>query len=504
MKQGYLLGFIFLMFGLSAYAQPTAYPMGTGFTRSARSAVLRSDSLVFLSMQPYSKSDLPLDKMEGQRKDSVKLYHDLAELLLRKDLLVYEADGVQVRMNVLYDFRAGSDFTDTLNYARGKRLINNMRGLWVQADFGKRFSVETGFYESQQYLPKYLKTFVDSTGVLPGLGRTKPFHVSGVDYALSFSRITCDLTKRMRGSLGYGKHKIGHGYRSLLWSDGVFNYPYVQGDWKGKHWRLSHVWSVLQDQTRLPLGSTPESLFRRKGGSFGLLTWKPNRNWEISFFEAVIWSRYDSLSLRSLPVGFYSPIVGTSAMNWNSKRNKLLYGLDFQHRLSSHWEGYGQVLFDGDQVNKQRGGLQLGLNGYNLGVENLDVGMEYNRVQPGVYTSRNAWSDYSTTSQFLGMPLNNVSELMVRFRYRYDRYFFRAKYNFLQQSYLLGESERRQMHQVDLECGYWFNPKTNSEIVLTYTDRVDHRWGQWGVSSAHSSIVMVGLRTSLHALYQDF
>lgn len=504
MKQISVFGFLFFACVLSALAQPTAYPMGFGFTRSARSASLRSDSLVFLSMQPYSKSDLPLERMEGQRKDSVKLYHDLAELLLRKDLLVYDADGVQVRMNVLYDFRAGSDFTDTLNYTTGKRLVNNMRGIWVQADFGKRFSVETGFYESQQYLPKYLKSFVDTVGVLPGMGRTKPFHESGVDYALSFSRITCDLTTRLRGSLGYGKHKIGHGYRSLLWSDGAFNYPYVQGDFKGKHWRLSHVWSVLQDQTRLPLGTTPESLFRRKGGSFGLLTWKPNKNWELSFFEAVIWSRYDSLSLRSLPLDFYSPLVGTSALNWNSRRNKLLFGLDFQHRFSGHWEGYGQVLFDGDQVKKTRGGLQLGINGYNLGLENLDFGMEYNRVQPGVYTSRNLWSDYSTTAQFLGMPLNNVSEFMVRLRYRYDRYFFRVKYNFVQQAFLLGESDRRQMHQVDLECGYWLNPKTNSEIILTYTDRIDHRWGLSSTTNSHSSIIMVGLRTSLHARYQDF
>jgi hypothetical protein len=174
-----------VVISVQAFAQPTAYPTGFGFTRSARSAALQSDSLVFLSMQPYTKSDLPLSKMEGERKDSVKLYHDLAELLLRKDLLVYEADGVRVRMNLLYDFRVGSDYTDTLNYPRSKRLMNNMRGIWVQADFGKRFSVETGFYESQQYLPKYLKTFVDTTGVLPGLGRTKPYHTTGVPATLT-------------------------------------------------------------------------------------------------------------------------------------------------------------------------------------------------------------------------------------------------------------------------------------------------------------------------------
>ena len=491
-------------FSVHAFAQPTAYPMGFGFTRSARSAALRSDSLVFLSMQPYSKSDLPLSKMEGERKDSVKLYHDLAELLLRKDLLVYEADGVRVRMNLLYDLRAGSDYTDTVNYSRGKRLVNNMRGLWVQADFGKRFSVETGFYESQQYLPKYLKSFVDSTGVLPGLGRTKPFHTTGVDYALSFSRITCDLNTHLRASLGYGKHKIGHGYRSLLWSDGAFNYPYVQADWKAKHWRFSHVWNVLQDQTRLPLGSTPESLFRRKGGSFSLLSWKPSNRWEISLFEAVIWSKYNDNGLQSMPLDFYSPIIGTGLINWNSKQNKLLCGLDFQHKLTNHWEVFGQLLFDGDQVKKQRGGLQLGLSGYNLGLENLDLGFEYNRIQPGVYTSQNMWSNYSTTAQFLGMPLNNITEFIVKARYRYDRYFARVKYNYLTQAFLLNESDARMMHQVELECGYWFNPKTNSEILISYTDRIDHRTTSTAGVNSHSSIVMIGLRTSLHALYKDF
>jgi hypothetical protein len=340
--------------------------------------------------------------------------------------------------------------------------------------------------------------------VLPGLGRTKPFHTEGVDYALSFSRLTCDFTKHLRGSLGYGKHKIGHGYRSLLWSDGAFNYPYLQADWKSKHWRFSHVWSVLQDQTRLPLGSTPESLFRRKGGTFSLLSWKPNQHWEISLFEAVIWSKYNASGLQTIPLDFYVPIIGSGLLNWNSSRNKLLCGIDFQHKLSSRWEVFGQILFDGDQVKQNRGGVQLGISGYNLGVENLDIGFEYNRVQPGVYTSRHFWTDYSTTGQFIGMPLNNVTEFMAKARYRYDRYFLRLKYNYVTQAYLMNESEARKMHQFDLELGYWFNPKTNSEILITYTDRVDHRSGVPSSVNAHSSIVMLGLRTSIHALYKDF
>ena len=142
---------LFLMQVFFCFAQPSAYPTGFGFTRSVREAALKTESPIFLSMQPYMRSDLPISKMEGELKDSVKIYHDFAALALRKHIYEYNEGDVHIRMNFLYDIRGGKDFTDTLNYPRANRVISNTRGLWIQADFGEKVSVETGFYESQEY-----------------------------------------------------------------------------------------------------------------------------------------------------------------------------------------------------------------------------------------------------------------------------------------------------------------------------------------------------------------
>jgi len=510
MKLKFILTNLFLLQMFACFAQPSAYPTGFGFTRSAMEAALKTESAVFLSMQPYMRNDLPLLKMEGELKDSVKIYHDVAAIALRKHLFEYQEGDVHIRMNFLYDIRGGKDFTDTLNYPRANRIISNTRGLWIQADFGEKVSVETGFYESQEYMPKYLKNYVDSLGVIPGFGRDKDFTAirDVVDYSSSFSRITLQPNDVLRFHMGYGKHKIGSGYRSLLWSDGMFNYPYAQFDiTKGKI-KYSHVWNVMQSLERLPLGDTPESTFRRKTGSFSYLSWKPSSKVELSLFESVIWNRYDSnLMPQSLPVSFYSPLIGTGFTQANSTRNNFNLGIDVNVRLTKGIEVYGQAYADALGDYKKNGALQLGIQSYNLGVKNFDLGFEYNRVQSDVYSFSALYTDATHMNQTVGHPLNDMYEYVLRSRYRYGRYFARVKWNYIVQNRMEERNNEpilinRNLKQWDVEVGYWINPKTNSEFIISYSDRIDDKSND--LVKQHATILMLGIRTGLHAVYRDF
>ena len=510
MKLKILIAGLFVLQVLFCFAQPSAYPTGFGFTRSAREAALKTDSRVFLSMQPYMRNDLPLSKMEGEIKDSVKIYHDVAAIALRKHIFEYHQGDVHVRMNFLYDIRGGKDFTDTLNYPRANRIISNTRGLWMQADFGEKVSVETGFYESQEYMPKYLKNYVDSLGVIPGFGRDKDFTMirEVVDYSSSFSRITIQPNQVLRFHMGYGKHKIGNGYRSLLWSDGIYNYPYLQFDiTKGKV-RYSHVWNMMQSLERLPIGDAPESTFRRKAGSFSYLTWKPSVKLEMSIFESVIWNRYNSdLMPQQLSLSYYSPLIGTGYAQANSKRNNFNLGMDVNFRLSKKVEVYAQGYADALGDFKKNGALQLGIQSYNLGVKNFDLGFEYNRVQSDVYSFSTLYSDATHMNQTLGHPLSNMYEFVFRSRYRYGRCFARVKWNYIVQNRKEERNDEptwinRNLKQWDVELGYWINPKTNSEFIISYSDRIDDRTND--LVKQHATILMLGIRTGLHAVYRDF
>jgi hypothetical protein len=510
MKLKFFVTILFVAQVLFCLAQPSAYPTGFGFTRSVREAVLKTDSPVFLSMQPYMRNDLPLSKMEGELKDSVKIYHDFAALALRKHIFEYHEGDVHIRMNFLYNIGAGKDFTDTLNYPRSHRIISNTRGLWVQADFGDKVSVETGFYESQEYMPKYMKNYVDSLGVIPGFGRDKDYTAirDVVDYSSSFSRITIQPNQTLRFHMGYGKHKIGNGYRSLLWSDGMYNYPYVQFDiTKGKV-KYSHVWNVMQSLERLPIGDTPESTFRRKAGSFSYLSWKPTTKVELSLFESVVWNRYDSNAMpQALPVNFYSPLIGTGFTQANSTRNNFNVGVDASVRLTKNIEVYGQAYSDVLGDYKKNGAIQVGLQSYNLGVKNFDLGFEYNRVQSDVYSFSALYTDATHMNQTVGHPLNNMYEYVLRSRYRYGRYFARVKWNYIVQNRMEERNDEpmwinRNLKQWDVELGYWINPKTNSEFIISFSDRIDDRSND--LVKQHASILMLGIRTGLHAVYRDF
>ena len=510
MKLKFIITVLFLSQVLFCFAQPAAYPTGFGFTRSAREAALKTNSPVFLSMQPYMRNDLPLSKMEGELKDSLKIYHDVAAIALRKHVFEYNEGDVHVRMNFLYNIGGGKDFTDTLNYPGANRIITNSRGLWLQADFGDKVSIETGFYENQEYMPKYMKNYVDSLGVVPGFGRDKDYTAirDVVDYSSSFSRITFQPIQALRFHMGYGKHKIGNGYRSLLWSDGMYNYPYVQFDiTKGKV-KYSHVWNVMQSLERLPLGDTPESIFRRKAGSFSYLSWKPTAKVELSLFESVIWNRYDSNRMpQALPVNFYSPILGTGFTQINSTRNNFNVGIDGNFRLTNNIEVYGQAYADVFGDYKKNGALQLGMQSYNLGVKNFDLGFEYNRVQSDVYSFSAFYTDATHMNQTLGHPLNNMYEYVVRSRYRFGRYFARVKWNYIVQNRLEERNDapmwiNRNLKQWAIEVGYWINSKTNSEFIISYTDRIDDRSND--LVKQHATILMLGIRTGLHAVYRDF
>ena len=248
---------------MDLFSQIESFPMGFLFQQQAQRGVLLSDSSTFLSTYPLMKEKLPLSLMEGQKPDSVKVYHDLAPFFLRNDMIDFRMKDVRVRMNLIYDFSAGRDFIDTVGYSRGSKLYTNKRGVWLQVNFKDRAYVESGFYETQAFLPKYLYSLAqeDSLTIFPGFGRVKPYRTEGVDYNMAFSVFRVKVKPDFTVALGYGKHKVGSGYRSLLWSDGMFSYPYLEYAWQRNKIKVMHVWSVMQNMRRLPLGDTPESLF---------------------------------------------------------------------------------------------------------------------------------------------------------------------------------------------------------------------------------------------------
>ena len=149
----------------------------------------------------------------------------------------------------------------------------------------------------------------------------------------------------------------------------------------------------------------------------------------------------------------------------------------------------------------------MGIQSYNLGVKNFDLGFEYNRIQSDVYSFSALYADATHMNQTVGHPLNNMYEHVLRSRYRYGRYFARVKWNYIVQNRMEERNDapmwiNRNLKQWDVELGYWINPKTNSEFIISYSDRIDDRSND--LVKQHATILMLGIRTGLHSVYRDF
>ena len=62
----------------------------------------------------------------------------------------------------------------------------------------------------------------------------------------------------------------------------------------------------------------------------------------------------------------------------------------------------------------------------------------------------------------------------------------------------------RKLSQWELQASYWFNPKTNAQIFVQYADRFDSYAFFNSEYGYHSAWLSLGIRSNLHAIYQDF
>ncbi len=482
-----------------------------------RSLLTDSVSRVHMGMKPILARRVDLSRVTGYQKDSTKYYYSATRLLFRDHLVEVKSGDFHCTIDPLIEFGTGVEFRDTSAYSDTTNFFTNSRGLLIQADIGKKVSIQTGFYETQQFLPAYLKAYNEATGVMPGLGRTKLYKTGGVDYNMSFGWVSYSPSDRWNFQFGHDKHFIGFGYRSLLLSDAAFNYPFVKGQVRGLDGKLEYtvIGASLQSLERLPLGEVPEALFKKKGANFHYLSYRPVPQLEIGLFEGIVWQRWDSTGIQSLPVLAYIPVEGvsTAALGWNDKHN-VLNGLNARAVIAKRVEVYGQLALD--DISRPSVGYQLGAHAYNLGFRNLDVQIEWNSTGDYFYAHTIGLQSYSHFNQPLGHPLGaGLSEWVGILDYRYRRWIFQIKGVRSGQS--TGPSsqwnadpeaiwphvvyQKRELDQLDLMASYYLNPKTNARIAVSYTMRKEYLDGY---ITRHTGFFFVTLRSSIHNKYFDF
>ena len=238
--------------------------------------------------------------------------------------------------------------------------------------------------------------------------------------------------------IGYDKHFIGDGYRSLLLSDNSNAFPFYKLNMKVWKFHYINLVGFLKDYSFIN--------FRKelinKYINLHFLSYNITKKLNVNIFEAVISASKDSLSHRGFEINYLNPVIFYRPLeNAVGSPDNVLMGAGFKFEIIKDYYLYGQGILDEfslSDITSRNGwsnnkyGFQLGLKLFNfLNIENLQIQTEYNYVRPFTYSHRTSLSNYGNYYHSLAHPLgSNFREILLFIRYRKSRFFMLNKTNF--------------------------------------------------------------------------
>lgn len=355
------------------------------------------------------------DSTRSKKPFLKKLYHYPA------DLYFYEDDKLELHFNPLLQF----SYAKT-NDAVGSSFVNT-RGVEIRGRIDNKIAFYTMLSENQARYPVYVNEIRDSTLVVPYEGFWKQFVGEGVDFFRAQGYVDFGVSKSISAQLGFGKHFVGNGIRSLILSDYSNNYPYLRINTTTRLFDYTNLFAELIPGVRGgTFGIEGSGGFGKKYMAFHHLNMKLRPNLHIGLFESVMYGD----STGGLKVEYLNPIIFYRAVEQqNGSEDNALIGLDFKWNIRKRVSLYGQLVIDemivsevfsgkGWWGNKQ--GYQLGAKYVDpFGLDNLLIQAEVNRVRPYMYAHEDGFTSYSHYNLSLAHPMGaNFTEYLGRINYR--------------------------------------------------------------------------------------
>ena len=337
------------------------------------------------------------------------------------DFWHFQNDALTLHVNPVLHWEVGQDGSG------GGLAYTNTRGIQVHGTIDQKVAFYSYIGENQIVFPDYVNNYIRRTLTVPQEGFWKGLNDRGVDFLTARGHIGFQATRHIHVQLGHGQHFIGQGYRSMILSDFSNNYLFLRID--TDVWRL-HYTNIFAQLTSDIIGN--------RTGLFGTVAFIPKylafhrlgvrlgEKVNVGVFESIIQGnpegRFDFDYLN--PIIFYRAIEQQEGSTGNA-----LLGADASWIVGRHVSIYGQAVLDEFVISEIRSGagwwgnkyaLQLGVNYINaLGIDNLDVQLEYNRARPYTYAHEDLYRSYTHYEQPLAHPLGaNFDEVIGIIRYQ--------------------------------------------------------------------------------------
>lgn len=537
MKLNQLIVFIILLLiiPVTAFSQNLYTYTNRDFNRNIEQAVYSSKIRFHTAIQPFRFGDLDSVTSVDSIRQLYRLNRHIDKKWKQKAWDKFLNDDVVTLYRPKYWFAVNPLMNFDLGYEMNDKESTwvNTRGFEARGEIGKGFSFYTNFYENQGSFVNYLDTNIRMTKVVPGQGKVRNFGNNGFDYAHSSAYIAFNAGQFFDFQLGYGKHFIGDGYRSMLLSDNAFNYPYLKITAQFWHLKYMVLYTQMQDIREKP----GENLgYRKKWAVFHYLDWAASKRFNLGIFEAVVWQNQDSTGYRGFEMAYLTPLLFLRPAEFaNGSPDNMLLGLNTSFIVGRHSTFYGQIIFDEFKLSEVTGGKgwwgnkfawQLGFKSYHVfNINNLYFQTEFNWARPYTFSHRNPIKNYGHYNAALAHPMGgNFWESVSFIKYNYRRFFFNYEFQYAQygadydtlnfgkdiyKSYEtrvddygvhVGQGLKTTVLYNDITVSYLINPSYNLNIAIGYTNRAYRNDNE----TILTSWFHIGLRTSVSNFYYDF
>lgn len=436
---------LFLLLILSiacANGQSADFVLGHQVYQTLEMEDIRSENTFYSTFKPVARKGVyhflgePADGYLGKElrefsMDSSKSKKPILKKLFEypADLFYYHDENLDLHVIPVAQFSFGAS-----NEIGASSLFVNTRGLEIRGTIDEKISFYTYLTENQAKLPQYVNAVRDSTIAIPYEGFWKQYDDTGVDFLRAQGYVDVGLSKSISAQLGFGKHFVGNGVRSLILSDYSNNYPYLRINTQTKLFEYTNVFAeLIADVRGGSFGVLGVGGFSKKYMALHHLNVKVRPNLTIGLFESVMYGD----STGGLKVEYLNPIIFYRAIEQqNGSEDNAFVGLDFKWNIKQRLSLYGQLAIDelivseafsgsGWWGNKQ--GIQLGAKYVDaFGIDNLMLQGELNKVRPYMYAHEDGFTNYSHYNLALAHPLGaNFTEYLGRANYRLNE-----KWNF--------------------------------------------------------------------------
>ncbi|HPQ09615.1 MAG TPA: capsule assembly Wzi family protein [Bacteroidia bacterium] len=323
--------------------------------------------------------------------------------------------------------------------------------------------------------PYFMDTSIHITQLIPNVGVPLQYKNNRYNY-LYWSAYASYSKKFFNVQAGRGKMFVGNGYRSMLLSDIAIPYPYLK--MQMNFWKIQYNVFYLLLKHYVP--GSPVNSIQNKYSTMHTLSLNL-KNFNITFFENVVWQGTDTNRFRGFEPAYLNPVIFYRPQEYQQgSSDNVMMGLNASYIFPKKLQVYGQLALDEFYLKEIRAGKgwwankqawQLGIYALDfLGIKNLNLRLEYNEAKPYTYSHGSPAQNYAHYGMPLAHPFGaNFREFVGQLRFSKDKWMIL-------------------FHQVYAEIGKdSLSAKSNvgQNIFLSYTTR----------SKEYGNYTLQGIRT---------